>query len=736
MLNEVKFKIKPINSKPGLKASRFNKYLKYFGITVVTLTLTFLVYQSEQSGQWFKASILDLPQPFNGTVPPVYQVPNWVTWGGDIHSTNFTSVSESNLIDLPPYDLNKMAFNNDNLVWDNADHDLIRNIKITYPVVYMGNYEYDHIENSGSHLAVDIRIPIDTPIHAIANGKVYKTSMQSSGFGHHIVIKHFDVPDPSNPDKTTILYSSYVHLNNINVSEGQNVVKGEKIATSGNTGTSTSPHLHFQIDNDSAPWHPYWPFTSTEASAAGLSFFSAVNAGLGKSSAIATTINPMEYVNNNIGALHLVSDQPGGTEVPDNSPDVEVIDNPFVEPDPIDDPILDPVVVPIISPDIKVDTSLFEFELSGASQSMIGNGVTITATDTTNQISQLDSSDHIDVEVSGVGNVRKSSYTKSNFNSGTIKIILISEDPGISNIMIGKSSFQVSFLNAVKYASALEIEHDGHFSKNIVETITIKAVDEDGIFTPSINFPGKVQLTSKLGQANFNPDTLTSNDFKNGIATVRFQSSVTDSIVVRAQNGALVGESSKLRHESRDAFTDIKMAHPNFEAIKFLKDKDVISGYPDGSFQPNKSVNRVEALKMLALAFDLHMTGGTRLPFSDTDSKAWYASTLRSAYDAEIVGGYSDGTFKPGRTVNKAEYLKILFKSSGIKITSTITSNPYNDVSKDAWFAPYAYMLNKKNILDYGNNLYPSDGMTRAEVAESIYRLKYIQDNNFLSYSK
>ncbi|QQR84166.1 M23 family metallopeptidase [Candidatus Peregrinibacteria bacterium] len=160
----------------------------------------------------------------------------------------------------------------EDLVWGDPDSDRIRNIKITYAVVYLGRYDLTSEEEVGSHLAVDIKIPLGTPLRSIANGRVSKISLGSAGFGHHVVIEHPNVPDPKNPGRTTTLYSSYSHMDLVNVVEGQTVIKGERIGTSGSTGTATTPHVHFQLDIADAPWHPYWPFTSAEASASGLFF--------------------------------------------------------------------------------------------------------------------------------------------------------------------------------------------------------------------------------------------------------------------------------------------------------------------------------------------------------------------------------------------------------------------------------------------------------------------------------
>jgi murein DD-endopeptidase MepM/ murein hydrolase activator NlpD len=69
----------------------------------------------------------------------------------------------------------------------------------------------------------------------------------------------------------------------------------------GITGITTTPHLHFQIDTGDAPFHPYWHFTSQEAKTAGLSFYEAVNTGLGKEKAIKYTIHPMTFLHTYLG---------------------------------------------------------------------------------------------------------------------------------------------------------------------------------------------------------------------------------------------------------------------------------------------------------------------------------------------------------------------------------------------------------------------------------------------------
>lgn len=724
------------------------RYLKYGGIAIITIALMTVVYFHEQAGIWFKASVLEAPQAFNGTSIPIGKVPDWTNWSGDNHTTVYSAVDK--FVDLPNYDLNKMAFPNDDLIWGNSDHDIIRNTKITYPVVYMGNYKFDHKEYSGSHPAIDIRVPIGTPIHAIANGKVVKTSLQSDGFGHHIVIQHPNSPLPEGGTGT--IYSSYVHMDQVKVSEGQNVLKGEVIGTSGNTGTSTTPHLHFQIDRESAPWHPYWPFSWSESQAAGLSFFEAVNAGLGQSNAKNHTINPMNYVTKYLGAYSLASSGDGSIDnTPDNSnnntdnqdqenTDGEENTSGNYEDPPIDITNEDPPVAVIENPvnsESQIDTSLFTFKLTGESVSLLNNGVSITATDTSNQISKLNNDDEIRIELIGVGRLIKKVFKKTDFKNNAIQIIVNSSEVGVANVLIGKSSHQINFIDKVEGVTRLGVEHDGHFQTNIVEVLKIVALDSNGNKTPAVNFSGTISITAKEGDGIIVPDRLAVNDFKNGEATIRITSSGKNRIIIRAQNGALIGESTPITYEEKTTFTDVSRGHKNYDAIQYLVDQGVINGYSDGTFKPNNTVNRVEALKMLMLAFNAGTGPSQQLAFKDTDSSAWYTTTLGTAVAKGIVEGYSDGTFRPANTVNKAEYLKILFRTNDIEVTSDIASNPYADVPKDAWYAPYAYMTNRKNLMDIANNiLQPDKGMTRGDVAETIYRLKYVLDNNLVTYSK
>jgi murein DD-endopeptidase MepM/ murein hydrolase activator NlpD len=88
------------------------------------------------------------------------------------------------------------------------------------------------------HYGIDIANDIGTPIYATTDGVVVESG-PASGFGLWVRVQH---------DDGTI--SVYGHLNEALVSEGEQVAAGEQIATMGNRGPSTGPHLHFEIWQD------------------------------------------------------------------------------------------------------------------------------------------------------------------------------------------------------------------------------------------------------------------------------------------------------------------------------------------------------------------------------------------------------------------------------------------------------------------------------------------------------
>ncbi len=98
------------------------------------------------------------------------------------------------------------------------------------------------------HTGIDLRASTGTKVYAANKGTV-TTSGYSSAWGNYIIINH-------GGGYTTL----YAHLSRRNVSKGATVKQGDVIGLSGNTGYSTGPHLHFEINKNGSSYDPLKEF--------------------------------------------------------------------------------------------------------------------------------------------------------------------------------------------------------------------------------------------------------------------------------------------------------------------------------------------------------------------------------------------------------------------------------------------------------------------------------------------
>jgi len=95
------------------------------------------------------------------------------------------------------------------------------------------------------HAGMDFTAKSGTPIFATGEGVVEKADNTASGYGNHIVIRH------------GFGYETlYGHMSKINIRPGQKVKRGDVIGVVGSTGTSTAPHLHYEVIKQGSKINP------------------------------------------------------------------------------------------------------------------------------------------------------------------------------------------------------------------------------------------------------------------------------------------------------------------------------------------------------------------------------------------------------------------------------------------------------------------------------------------------
>jgi hypothetical protein len=662
---------------------------RFTGWFLLMIFLSISVFLVEQNVTTFQASVIPTKHApaFDGLVMPVQKTPDWVALSQKEWDMPYSEIPSGKMQKIPEYNASNLRMPIESLKWGDKRDDAIRNEKITYSVPYMGSYKLDGKEHSGSHLAVDIKIPNGTPIYAIGNGIIVKTSEQTYGFGKHVVIEHQNFPSFENRSNKTTYYSSYTHLGSVNVTEGSIIKKGEIIGYSGETGTATTPHLHFQIDKDTAPWHPYWPFTSKEASDAGLTFTQAVNAGLNRDLALKHTINPFLYIQSHSKSVD-------NYESVTDSKRSEKTDKSETRPNREPGRTEKPEIEREREPEAEEDTTVKE----------------------ENKERENDTESNNDDESSS-----RYSSTSNNLTSEKVK-----NDDETAEEPESESEKEKTVVadNIENTDMTFDIIGDNTFIPDEDKTITIKAVTTDGKVIKDYVPDGQVKIEITRGRAVIKPNKLYYEDFENGVAEVTFNSSNENAVefVIKAEN--ITKKSNRM---NPGLFADISTGHPNFQAISFLKNEGVINGYPDGSFKPENVVSRVEVLKFILEGTDSELKNAKSLPFDDTSKNEWYSDYLYTAWKLGIVDGYPDGSFKPTVSVNRVEFLKMLVESMNIDINPDAENLEFQDVNNDEWYAPYVKFAHEKNIIQVnGNKFNPTAQMKREEVAEAIYRVKML----------
>ncbi|MFD2673528.1 cadherin domain-containing protein [Marinicrinis sediminis] len=147
-----------------------------------------------------------------------------------------------------------------------------------------------------------------------------------------------------------------------------------------------------------------------------------------------------------------------------------------------------------------------------------------------------------------------------------------------------------------------------------------------------------------------------------------------------------------------------------------------ISGYPNGSFQPNRGLTRAELAAVLARNLD-RAYPDKDLYFEDVSVKHWAYQAIEQVFSAGLMVGDQDGGFRPDEVVKRSE-LAVIAKQWG-KLSHFDQSLSYSDLLKSHWaWSAIAAVTEEGWMKGYEDNSFRSDqAVTRAEAVKVINRM-------------
>lgn len=176
--------------------------------------------------------------------------------------------------------------------------------------------------------------------------------------------------------------------------------------------------------------------------------------------------------------------------------------------------------------------------------------------------------------------------------------------------------------------------------------------------------------------------------------------------------------------DNKSNYSDLSHNHWAAESVKALRSKNVINGFPDGTFRPDDAVTREQLVKMLVEAFKL--TGKSDASFSDVATDRWSAAYIDAALACGIVQGVEEGSFAPEKAVSRQDAAVMLARLCDIKAIELSGSAAPTDSAIIASYAQESVfrLAGAGVICGFEDGSFrPNEVLTRAQSAKLIYGL-------------
>jgi beta-N-acetylglucosaminidase len=186
--------------------------------------------------------------------------------------------------------------------------------------------------------------------------------------------------------------------------------------------------------------------------------------------------------------------------------------------------------------------------------------------------------------------------------------------------------------------------------------------------------------------------------------------------------------------------------------MRILIEKDILGGYGPGKFLPDRHVTRAEFATFVVRALDLNTITTAEVSiaqvseatqFTDVAPTDWYYSAVLAASNNNLVGGYSDGTFKPNRNISRQEMAAMIMRAMNAKgilsekdpleFKDTDEINPiyFDSISRLLYLGVMAGKKDSSGNVSFA----PKSNTTRGETAAVINRmLKIVYPPQNLEY--
>ncbi|NOV04752.1 S-layer homology domain-containing protein [Paenibacillus planticolens] len=171
-------------------------------------------------------------------------------------------------------------------------------------------------------------------------------------------------------------------------------------------------------------------------------------------------------------------------------------------------------------------------------------------------------------------------------------------------------------------------------------------------------------------------------------------------------------------------FSDIA-GHWAEVSIKKAISMGIVGGYPDGTFKPNKTVTRAEFAVMLMNALKPQGEGAVLVFTDKAEIGAWAQKAVAQAVQAGIIHGYEDGSFRPDHVITRAEMAAMIASALGKSSQADVATAFSDDKDIPAWAKASVAFVKQAGIVQgkNDNQFAPKDHAIRAEAVTVLLNM-------------
>ena len=185
--------------------------------------------------------------------------------------------------------------------------------------------------------------------------------------------------------------------------------------------------------------------------------------------------------------------------------------------------------------------------------------------------------------------------------------------------------------------------------------------------------------------------------------------------------GAGTGEPAECTLED---FTDNAPGSQYYADVRWMQCADITRGYSDGTYRKGKDISRAESVAFLYRHSEDEFTAPAVSPFTDVSTGHTHYTPITWAADQGITTGYADKTFRAAQSVTRGEFAAFVYRYAGAEFTATDEA-PFSDVAPGSTHHEAISWMKSVELTNgrADGTFGVSDPITRGEVAAFLHRL-------------